>query len=167
MGSSPINCTRGLNFRSMLGEFLSAVGYVIYTVACYIFKTVGELVGRVIDELAIPMLPSRSKILDSTYVSSTLFLLFLAYVIYINIKTYSLFIKDKENAVERKYRIRESKLLRYCFLGGAFGGILGMEKARHKTKKPAFTITVRILLVIQLSLFSSVCGFFGFWIYMS
>ena len=155
------------NFIGMLGDFLTDIGYVVYKAAVYIVKAVGDLIGMVIDELAIPMLPSRSKILDYTYVSATLFLLFLAYVIYINVKTYSLFVRDKENAVERKYRISEARLLRYCFLGGAFGGFLGMEKARHKTKKPAFTVTVRILLVIQLSLFSFVCGFLGFWIYMS
>ena len=121
------------NFISMLGDFLAAIGYVVYKAVVYIVKGIGDLIGMVIDELAIPMLPSRSKILDYTYVSSSLFLLFLVYVIYINIKTYSLFLKDKENAVERRYRISEARLLRNCFLGGAFGGILGRQDIRQKS----------------------------------
>lgn len=155
------------NFVSMLIDFLSSIGYAVYMLFSFIFKTIWSWINKLIDDLAVPMLPSRSKILDYTYVSATLFLVFLAYVIYINIKTYSLFVRDKENAVERRYRIREAKLLRYCFLGGAFGGILGMEKARHKTKKPVFSICVRIMLIVQISIFSFVCGFFGFWIYMA
>ncbi len=155
------------NFINTAVEFLSAVGYVIYTVCYFIFTTVGSWIKKVVDELAIPMLPSRSKILNSKYVSGTLFLLFLAYVIYINIKTYSLFLRDKQNAVERKYRVSEAKLLSCCFLGGAFGGFLGMKKARHKTRKPVFLVSVWIMLIVQISIFSFVCGFFGFWIYMS
>ncbi len=155
------------NLMNDVGEFLSVVGYFIYTGFYNFLIAVGGFVTKIVDDLAIPMLPSRSKILDYTYVSATLFLVFLVYVVYINVKTYSLFVRDKENAVERKYRICEARLLRNCFFGGALGGHLGMEKSRHKTRKPVFLVLVRIMLVLQILIFSFVCGFFGFWIYMS
>lgn len=155
------------DFLKVIVEFLSTVGYFVSTGLYYFFIMISDLVKKVIDELAIPKLPSRSKLLNYTYISGTVFLIFLLYVGYINIKTYSLFVKDKENAVERKFRVSEARLLRNCFFGGALGGFLGMKKARHKTRKPAFFIGVTVMLGVQILLFSFVCGFFGFWIYMS
>ena len=153
-------------FLKIVAEFLSVVGMAIVSGLYYIFSFIKKWANGLWDELMV-MLPSRSKILTYTYVSGTLFLMFLLYIIYINIKTYSLFVKDKENAIEKRRRVSEARLLKNCFFGGALGDFIGMQSARHKTNKPVFRIGVAVMLVVQVLLFSFVCGFLGFWIYMS
>ncbi len=41
---------------------------------------------------------------------------------------------DKRKAMKHAWRIRESVLLGFSFLGGAVGALLGMNLFRHKTK---------------------------------
>ncbi len=154
-------------FFSVLGEFFSKLALYVAIGAEYLFKNLSKWFTDIMNSIDIPLLPSRSKLLNYTYVSGTLLALFLIYVFFINIKTYSLFIEDKRLAEDEEFRIKESTLLGYCFFGGALGGLLGMKRARHKTRKPLFSVGVRIMLVIQVMLFSFVCGFFGFWLYMS
>ena len=154
-------------FLSVLGEFFSKLAMFVTIGAEYLFKILSKWFKAIISSIDIPLLPSKSRILTYTYVSGTLLALFLIYVFFINIKTYSLFAEDKRLAEEEEFRIKESRLLKYCFFGGALGGFFGMKKARHKTRKPLFYIGVRVMLIIQVMLFSFVCGFFGFWLYMS
>ena len=106
------------------------------------------------------------KILEYDIITRSFLTVFLIYVLFINIKTYFLFVKDKKYAIENKERISEAKLLKYCFLGGALGGFLGMKTAHHKTRKWLFSIGVPLMLVIQTLIISFLCGFFGFGLYM-
>lgn len=58
---------------------------------------------------------------------------------------------DKWKARKGSYRIPEATLLLWCAFGG-LGGWLGMQVFRHKTRHPKFSITVPILMLVQLVL---------------
>ena len=72
------------------------------------------------------------------------------YLLIINTITFVLFKTDKKRARKREWRIPESTLLLVSILGGAIGGILGMNVFRHKTKKPIFIIGMPIILIINI-----------------
>ncbi|MBC7172507.1 MAG: DUF1294 domain-containing protein [Polyangiaceae bacterium] len=55
---------------------------------------------------------------------------------------------DKRQARRGGRRIRERTLLLAAACFGAFGALLGMRTFRHKTKKPAFAITVPVLAIV-------------------
>ena len=57
---------------------------------------------------------------------------------------------DKYLAKNNMWRIPEKTLLGIAAIGGSVGCILGMYSARHKTKKPEFTIGLPVILAIQL-----------------
>ena len=59
---------------------------------------------------------------------------------------------DKRKALKGAWRTPERTLLLACACFGALGGWLGMQVFRHKTKHPKFTITVPVLLVVQIAL---------------
>ena len=77
-------------------------------------------------------------------------MLLVLYSILINIITFIIFTIDKKRAMEKKWRIPESRLLLVSFLGGSIGGLLGMMILRHKTKKPKFIFLMPILLVANI-----------------
>ena len=60
---------------------------------------------------------------------------------------------DKYLARNNKWRIPEKTLLGIALVGGSVGCILGMYSARHKTRKPKFTIGLPIILILQILLF--------------
>ncbi len=74
------------------------------------------------------------------------------YLVLINIITFLIFAFDKYCAVKDKWRIKEATLLGLCFVGGALGGYVSMQIFRHKTRKQKFTITVPVLLALQIFL---------------
>ena len=55
---------------------------------------------------------------------------------------------DKLKAKLNSFRISEKHLFIVCFIGGAFGILLGMNTFRHKTKHTKFTVGVPIICVI-------------------
>jgi uncharacterized membrane protein YsdA (DUF1294 family) len=57
---------------------------------------------------------------------------------------------DKYLARNNKWRIPEKTLLGVAIIGGSFGCILGMYSARHKTRKPKFSIGLPVILIVQL-----------------
>lgn len=59
---------------------------------------------------------------------------------------------DKQRARKGRDRLSERMLLVWCGCLGALGGWLGMQMFRHKTRKPLFSITVPVLLLLQLAL---------------
>ena len=59
--------------------------------------------------------------------------------------------KDKRLAKARARRISEKSLFLLALLGGAPGGLLGMEVFRHKTKHWTFVWGFRILALLQLA----------------
>ncbi len=70
----------------------------------------------------------------------------------INVITYLLYAWDKHLAIYKRSRVPEAILLILAFLFGAFGALCGMVFFNHKTKHLHFTITVPILLLVQLTL---------------
>lgn len=107
------------------------------------------------------------KLLKQDKISKGILSVFLIYLLFINIKTYILFIKDKKYSLQEDcLRISEATLFKHCFFGGALGGFLGMKIAHHKTQKLLFSVFVPLLIIIQILITSFIIGFFGFWIYM-
>lgn len=74
------------------------------------------------------------------------------YLIIINIVTFFLMGIDKRKAIKAKWRIPESKLFLFAWLGGSLGGILGIYAFRHKTKHKKFTIGFPLILILQIAL---------------
>lgn len=56
---------------------------------------------------------------------------------------------DKKRAQNGRWRIPESTLFMFTWLGGGIGTIYGMHKFRHKTKKKKFTIGMPVILAIE------------------
>ena len=52
---------------------------------------------------------------------------------------------DKQHAIKREWRVKESSLFLVAFLGGAIGMLLGMYAMRHKTKKFFFYMGIPML----------------------
>ena len=152
-------------FFESFGKFLLYILQGLADILTHMILRISEWLLDLFSKL--PLLPSRSKILYHPYVSNSLLVILIIYILYVNTKAYTLFSIDKKNAIKNFDRIPEARLLKYCFLGGAFGGFFGMKINRHKTQKPLFTITVTLLLLVQIILYSFICGFFGFWVYLS
>lgn len=53
--------------------------------------------------------------------------------------------KDKQNAIKREWRVKESTLFVVAALGGAIGIYLAMQAMRHKTKKFFFYMGIPML----------------------
>lgn len=70
----------------------------------------------------------------------------------INAAGFFLMLTDKHRAKNNLWRIPEKVLLTVAALYGSFGILFGMKLARHKTKKPKFSIGVPILLALQVIL---------------
>jgi len=77
-------------------------------------------------------------------------MLFVYYLIIINIVAFIIYGIDKKKAENYKYRIPESRLILVAVLGGVYGAGLGMLVFHHKTRKPKFYITIPLLLVLNL-----------------
>ncbi len=71
------------------------------------------------------------------------------YLIVINVIAFILCGIDKINAINNKYRIKETKLLSLAIAGGCFGLLFGMYVFHHKTRKMKFKI-VYLLVIIWL-----------------
>lgn len=78
----------------------------------------------------------------------------------INLTGFAAFGLDKYKAVHNKWRIRESVLFLFAFLGGAPGCLLGMYLFRHKTRHKKFTIGIPAILVLELMLACVSCYYY-------
>lgn len=58
----------------------------------------------------------------------------------------NLMVKDKQNAIKREWRVKESTLFWVAFLFGAPGIYLAMQTMRHKTKKFFFYAGIPMLI---------------------
>lgn len=74
----------------------------------------------------------------------------LIYLLLINLITFFIMWVDKKKAKWGKWRIQEKTLFILCAIGGSIGGICGMYKFRHKTKKTKFVIGFPLILIIQI-----------------
>ncbi len=81
-------------------------------------------------------------------------IILLAYIAITNLTTFIMYGLDKRRAIKDKWRIPEKRLLLAALLGGAPGALWAMILFHHKTKKAKFFITVPVLFVLQIVLFS-------------
>ena len=73
------------------------------------------------------------------------------YIALINILTFFVYGLDKSAAVKQKQRIPNRVLLGLAAIGGSAGALAGMYTFRHKTQKKYYTITVSLLLILQIA----------------
>jgi len=73
------------------------------------------------------------------------------YIALINILTFFVYGLDKSAAVKQKQRIPNRVLLGLAAIGGSAGALAGMYTFRHKTQKKYYTITVPLLLILQIA----------------
>ena len=73
------------------------------------------------------------------------------YLALINILTFIVYGLDKSAAVKQKQRIPNRVLLGLAAIGGSAGALAGMYTFRHKTQKKYYTITVPLLLILQIA----------------
>ena len=89
----------------------------------------------------------------------------LIYIAVINIVDFICFGVDKGRAKRNRWRISEGSLFSLAIFGGSIGALLGMYIFRHKTKQKKYTITVPVILIIQIAaavLLLSGCGTSGY-----
>ena len=78
--------------------------------------------------------------------------LYLIYLIVLSLATFFVYVSDKQKAQKGEWRIPEATLLLLSFIGGAVGGYLAMQLARHKTKKWYFHLVNIIGILWQAAL---------------
>lgn len=69
----------------------------------------------------------------------------------INLIAFVMYGLDKKYARHKEWRIPEANLLMAAALYGALGAFLAMQLFRHKTKHLKFTVTVPLLLILQIA----------------
>ena len=74
-----------------------------------------------------------------------------AYIVIVNIAAFCLYGIDKSAAIKQKQRIPNRVLLLSAVIGGSLGALAGMYTFRHKTKKWYYTVTVPVVLMIQIT----------------
>ncbi|MFC7321103.1 DUF1294 domain-containing protein [Halobacillus campisalis] len=78
----------------------------------------------------------------------------MVYFLLINILLFFVVGYDKRQARKRKRRISEKNLWVLALIGGALGGVIGMQVYRHKTKHSSFKYGWPALAAIQLVILS-------------
>ena len=83
-----------------------------------------------------------------------------AALIAINVIAFAAFGLDKAKAQRGQYRIAESTLLLFAFLGGTLGAYAGRSVFRHKTRKQPFNSHLFQIVVLQML---ALGGLIGWW----
>lgn len=76
-------------------------------------------------------------------------IVFLTYLLIINIATFAVFAVDKFKSKHDSLRISEASLLILTIIGGSTGALLSMTVFRHKTSKKKFTIVVPLVFLVH------------------
>ena len=84
-----------------------------------------------------------------------------AALIAINLIAFAAFGLDKAKARRGQYRIAESTLLLFAFLGGTLGAYAGRSLFRHKTRKQPFNSNLFTIAVLQML---ALGGLIGWWV---
>ncbi len=79
--------------------------------------------------------------------------IYIGILIVVSLITFVLYGVDKSKAKRHAWRIPEKILLGFGLLGGAVGGLLGMNAFHHKTKHGYFWVVNILGLIIQAALF--------------
>lgn len=111
-------------------------------------------------------IPPMLKIFENAKANLIFFLAVFVYIIFMNIKTYRMFARDKRYAENEEERIPEFRLLLNMWLGGGIGGSIAMRVHRHKTRHMLFRVTAAITVLLQALLSSLVFGFLGYWAFL-
>lgn len=146
-----------------VNEFFQTMGQYAYIVISAMGKGIAAGWKAFIAWLASLPWPTAMKLFGNPTVNKVLFFGIAAYLLFMNIYALVLFGADKAQAKRKQRRVRESRLMKVCFWGGAIGGMIGMNVFKHKTLKKKFSIGIPILFVLQLILNSFILGFIGFW----
>ena len=81
-------------------------------------------------------------------------------LIAINFIAFAAFGLDKAKARRGEYRIAESTLLLFAFIGGTLGAYAGRSLFRHKTRKQPFNSNLFQIAVLQML---ALGGLIGWW----
>lgn len=73
----------------------------------------------------------------------------LAALVVVNLVEFALMGWDKRRARRSEWRVRERTFFLLALLGGALGGIVGMQVFRHKTKHWYFRYGLPAILILQ------------------
>lgn len=76
-----------------------------------------------------------------------------AYIMLINIGSFLTVGFDKRQAKAKAWRVPEKRFFFLSLIGGAIGTYAGMKAFRHKTKHPAFTIGIPLLIILNMIMF--------------
>lgn len=144
-------------------EILQTAGQYCYLALTALWEGIKWLWAAICDWASKLPIPTAIKLFSNDTANKYLFFSVALFLLIMNIWAFYLFGQDKASAKRKQRRIRESKLFKVCFFGGAIGGIIGMNVFRHKTLKKKFSIGVPIMFVLQLILDSFILGFLGFW----
>ena len=79
-------------------------------------------------------------------------IVFLFYLVAVNIAAFALMGIDKKRAINHAWRIPEKTLFLSAILGGSIGAIAGMQVFRHKTKHWYVQYGMPAILLIQVVL---------------
>ena len=84
-------------------------------------------------------------------------MLFILYLIFINIALFCLMYIDKRKAIKNEFRISEKTLLTLAFIGGSISMLISMKVIHHKGKKfknviPLLTLESFLLWFILLKI---------------
>jgi uncharacterized membrane protein YsdA (DUF1294 family) len=79
--------------------------------------------------------------------------IFASYLIVINFLAIIIMWWDKRRATNEGWRISETTLFVFGFIGGAIGLIIGMFRLRHKTRKRFFQFIIILGLIVSLFLY--------------
>ncbi len=81
-----------------------------------------------------------------------MFIIFIYYLVAVNLITFILFVVDKFKAVKGEWRLPEYGLWFLSLIGGSFGGLIAMQIFRHKRRKSSFVIIMLLILIFQIFL---------------
>ena len=76
-------------------------------------------------------------------------ILFVIYLVFMNVIGFCIMGVDKRRAKLKKWRIEEKTLFIIAILGGSIGSLIGMNVFRHKTKHKKFTIGMPLIILLQ------------------
>ena len=79
-------------------------------------------------------------------------IIFVFYLVAINVVTFFVYGIDKLKAKRSKWRIPEATLLCMAIIGGSIGAWLGMKAWHHKTQHKKFKYGIPLILIIQVIL---------------
>ncbi len=79
-------------------------------------------------------------------------IIFVFYLVAINVVTFFVYGIDKLKAKRSKWRIPEATLLCLAVIGGSIGAWLGMKAWHHKTQHNKFKYGIPLILIIQVVL---------------